>query len=206
METTDIDKKIGMPDVDAEWARFEREVIGEETQPKKHSLALWAWGIGIAASIAVVAGLFLFGNRSKEKNEGSVAMAEENKSEVPEKKDANDGNAESAITSNIIDNKSENLLAEVSDSETQNSLQSVFFRCISKYFVFVGSLGWLRLNIDDTVLCKFTIFLYIRAFVILVLIDHDALNILFEEMLKILFRGNLFFCHKHRLSIDHNKY
>ena len=123
IRTTDIDKKIGMPDVDAEWARFEREVIGEETQPKKHSLALWAWGIGIAASIAVVAGLFLFGNGLKGENEGSVAMVEENKSEVPKEKDANGGNAEKAITSNIIDNKSENLLAEVSDTETQDPLQ-----------------------------------------------------------------------------------
>ena len=45
MKTEDIDKKIGMPDVDAEWAMFEREVIGEETQAKKRSLAPWAWGI-----------------------------------------------------------------------------------------------------------------------------------------------------------------
>ena len=123
MKAEDIDKKIGMPDVDAEWAKFEREVIGEETQAKKHSLTPWAWGIGIAASIAVVAGLFLFGNGLKGENEGSVAMTEENKSEVPKEKDANDGNAEKAITSNTIDNKSENLLAEVSDSEMQDSLQ-----------------------------------------------------------------------------------
>ena len=74
MKTEDIDKKIGMPDVDAEWARFEREVIGEETQAKKRSLAPWAWGIGIAASIAVVTRLFLFGNGSKGEKEGSVAM------------------------------------------------------------------------------------------------------------------------------------
>ena len=116
METTDIDKKIGMPDVDAEWARFEREVIGEETQPKKHSLALWAWGIGIAASIAVVAGLFLFGNRSKGKNEGSVAMAEENKSEVHEEKDANDGNAENFQLQ-------PDFQAKTSESEKQDPLQ-----------------------------------------------------------------------------------
>ena len=116
METTDIDKKIGMPDVDAEWARFEREVIGEETQPKKHSLALWAWGIGIAASIAVVAGLFLFGNRSKEKNEGSVAMAEENKSEVHEEKDANDGNAANFQLQ-------PDFQAKTSESEKQDPLQ-----------------------------------------------------------------------------------
>lgn len=123
MKQQDIDKKIGMPDVDAEWARFEREVIGEVTQHKKRSLAPWAWGIGIAASIVVVAGLFFFGNGSKVENEGSVAMAEGNKFEVPEEKDANGGNAEKAITSNIIDNKSENLLAEVSDSEMLDSLQ-----------------------------------------------------------------------------------
>lgn len=123
MKQQDIDKKIGMPDVNAEWARFEREVIGEDTQPKKRSLAPWVWGIGIAASIAVVAGLFFFGNGSKVENEGSVAMAEGNKSEVPEEKDENDGNAEKTITDNIIDNTSENLLAEVSDFETQDSLQ-----------------------------------------------------------------------------------
>ena len=116
MKTEDIDKKIGMPDVDAEWAKFEREVIGEETQPKKRSLAPWAWGIGIAASIAVVAGFFFFGNGSKVENEGSVAMAEGNKFEVPEEKDENDGNAEKTITDNIIDNTSENLLAEAEPS------------------------------------------------------------------------------------------
>jgi hypothetical protein len=33
MKTEDIDKKIGMPDVDAEWARFEREVIGSADDP-----------------------------------------------------------------------------------------------------------------------------------------------------------------------------
>lgn len=53
-----IDKKIGMPDVDAEWAKFEREVIG---QPKASRKPL-CWGIGIAASIALVAGIFLFGH------------------------------------------------------------------------------------------------------------------------------------------------
>lgn len=116
MKQQDIDKKIGMPDVNAEWAKFEREVIGEVTQHKKRSLAPWAWGIGIAVSIAVVAGLFFFGNGSKVENEGSVAMAEGNKFEVPEEKDENDRNAEKTITDNIIDNTSENLLAEAEPS------------------------------------------------------------------------------------------
>ncbi len=125
MKTEDIDKKIGMPNVDAEWARFEREVIGEVTQHKKRAFVPWAWGIGIAASIAVVAGLFLFGNEPKGINEGSVAMAEGNKSGVPEEKDAYDGNAEKAITSNIIDNKSENLLSEAEPSPEEDASVSV---------------------------------------------------------------------------------
>ncbi len=53
MKTEDIDKKIGMPNVDAEWARFEREVINKENaRPKR--VAAWAAGIGIAASIALM--------------------------------------------------------------------------------------------------------------------------------------------------------
>lgn len=58
MKREDIDKKIGMPDVDAEWAKFEREVINLKTASRK---TLY-WSIGIAASIALVAGIFLFGN------------------------------------------------------------------------------------------------------------------------------------------------
>lgn len=53
MKTEDIDKKIGMPDVDAEWARFEREVINKESARPKRAAA-WAAGIGIAASIALM--------------------------------------------------------------------------------------------------------------------------------------------------------
>ena len=58
MKREDIDKKIGMPDVDAEWAKFEREVINPKTASRK----MLYWSIGIAASIALVAGIFLFGN------------------------------------------------------------------------------------------------------------------------------------------------
>ena len=62
MKQEDIDKKIGMPNVDAEWAKFEREVIG---QPKASRKPLY-WSIGIAASIALVAGIFLFGHDVEE--------------------------------------------------------------------------------------------------------------------------------------------
>ena len=53
MKTEDIDKKIGMPDVNEEWARFEREVINKESARPKRAAA-WAAGIGIAASIALM--------------------------------------------------------------------------------------------------------------------------------------------------------
>ena len=62
MKQEDIDKKIGMPNVDAEWAKFDREVINPKTASRK----LLYWGIGIAASIALVAGIFLFGHDAEE--------------------------------------------------------------------------------------------------------------------------------------------
>lgn len=62
MKQEDIDKKIGMPDVEAEWAKFEREVINQKTASRKPLY----WGIGIAASIALIAGIFLFGYDAEE--------------------------------------------------------------------------------------------------------------------------------------------
>lgn len=62
MKQEDIDKKIGMPNVDKEWAKFEREVIGREKASRKPLY----WGIGIAASIVLVAGFFLFGHDIEE--------------------------------------------------------------------------------------------------------------------------------------------
>ena len=52
MKTEDIDKRIGMPDVNEEWARFEQEVISGGT--KRRSAIAWAFGIGIAASVALL--------------------------------------------------------------------------------------------------------------------------------------------------------
>lgn len=69
MKQEDIDKKIGMPDVDAEWAKFEREVINPKTASRK---TLY-WGIGIAASIALAAGIFLFGDNT-EKSQQTIAQ------------------------------------------------------------------------------------------------------------------------------------
>ena len=63
MKREDIDKRIGMPDVDAEWAQFEREVIGKNTKPNLLRVAAWAGGIGIAATIAL---LFMLNMGSEE--------------------------------------------------------------------------------------------------------------------------------------------
>ena len=70
MKTEDIDKRIGMPDVDAEWARFEHEVISGGT--KRRSALAWAFGIGIAASVA----LLLIINIGKEQMEQVPPIAQ----------------------------------------------------------------------------------------------------------------------------------
>ena len=66
MKTDDIDKRISMPDVDKEWARFEQEVIDKETRTGKN---LWLWSLSIAASIIIAAGLFLLRYDYKEQEQ-----------------------------------------------------------------------------------------------------------------------------------------
>lgn len=63
MKTEDIDKRIGMPDVDKEWARFEQEVISGRT--KRRSAFAWALGVGIAASVALLL-IFNIGKKQTE--------------------------------------------------------------------------------------------------------------------------------------------
>ena len=77
MKQQDIDKKIGMPDVDKEWAQFEREVIDQKTTSRKPLY----WGIGIAASIALVTGIFLL-NHDAEKQQ-AIAQQTTNTTEIP---------------------------------------------------------------------------------------------------------------------------
>lgn len=69
MKTEDIDKRIGMPDVDAEWARFEQEVIGKEPKTNKRSIYSWMGGLGIAACLLL---FFLINMGDKTKPETSV--------------------------------------------------------------------------------------------------------------------------------------
>ena len=73
MKTEDIDKKIGMPDVDAEWAKFEHDVIDAEVKSHKRVML---WGLSIAASILLVIGFFLFAQDAEEQAETMVAVAE----------------------------------------------------------------------------------------------------------------------------------
>ena len=91
MKTEDIDKRINMPDVDAEWARFEKEVIGRKTNSVKK---IWLGGLSIAASIILVTGLFLLGLDNKETKQilskveerSAITEPSENQSVEPETK------------------------------------------------------------------------------------------------------------------------
>ncbi len=132
MKREDIDKKIGMPDIDEEWAKFEREVIGQEAEPKKRSLVPWAWGIGIAASIALVAGIFLWGNDAEVPTGNAAVLAQETNVNAPSEGDAADGDGngentndrsqiDNASSSDIKDNPTNNLLAMASTSPASNA-------------------------------------------------------------------------------------
>ena len=86
MKREDIDKRIGMPDVDAEWAKFEREVIGKETKRKSWRISAWAGGIGIAATIAL---LFMLNMSKEEMAEQPLMTQELSKSPLSNRPDEN---------------------------------------------------------------------------------------------------------------------
>ena len=73
MKTEDIDKRIGMPDVDAEWARFEQEVIGKEPKTNRRSIYSWMGGLGIAACLL----LFFLINMGDEPKPETPVVAEQ---------------------------------------------------------------------------------------------------------------------------------
>ncbi|MCR5821268.1 MAG: carboxypeptidase-like regulatory domain-containing protein [Bacteroidaceae bacterium] len=73
MKTEDIDKRIGMPDVDAEWARFEQKVIGKEPKTNKRSVYSWMGGLGIAACLL----LFFLINMGDEPKPAIPVVAEQ---------------------------------------------------------------------------------------------------------------------------------
>ena len=74
MKTEDIDKRIGMPDVDKEWARFEQEVIGKEPKTNKRSIYSWMGGLGIAACLLL---FFLINMGDKTKPETPVVAEQQ---------------------------------------------------------------------------------------------------------------------------------
>ena len=73
MKTEDIDKRISMPDVDAEWARFEKEVIGKKGNSTRK---IWLGGLSIAASVLLMAGLFFLNQDVKESKQILAEMEE----------------------------------------------------------------------------------------------------------------------------------
>lgn len=64
MKTEDIDRKIGMPDIDMEWAKFDKEVIDASEEKSKMESAKWkvnrnwsraAMFIGIIMGVSLIA-------------------------------------------------------------------------------------------------------------------------------------------------------
>ena len=126
MKIKDIDKKIGMPNVDEEWAKFEREVIGQPTASRKPLY----WGIGIAASIALIAGIFLFGHDTEEPQQ-IIAQQTPTTVETPsaDKKAIEEPNEPIASPEkdvpNIVDTKhrpSSDLLAQAATPTTEETV------------------------------------------------------------------------------------
>lgn len=126
MKTEDIDKKIGMPDVDEEWAKFEREVIGQPTASRKPLY----WGIGIAASIALIAGFFLFGHNTEEPQQTIAQQTSPTKQIVATEEAAIEATVESIaslekIVPNIVETKqrpSSELLAQATPKATEEAI------------------------------------------------------------------------------------
>ena len=126
MKTEDIDKKIGMPDVDEEWAKFEREVIGQPTASRKPLY----WGIGIAASIALAAGIFLFGEDAEEQQQAIAQQTSPTKQIVATEEAAIEAPVESTASPEmdvpiIVETKqrpSSGLLAQATPKATEEAI------------------------------------------------------------------------------------
>ena len=53
MKTEELDKRIGMPDIDTEWAKFETEVMGTTKPATKHRF-MKSWMAKAAAIAGIV--------------------------------------------------------------------------------------------------------------------------------------------------------
>ena len=59
MKTEDIDRKIGMPDIDMEWAKFEKEVIDASEEKSKVESGKWKVNSMIWSRAAMITGTIM---------------------------------------------------------------------------------------------------------------------------------------------------
>jgi hypothetical protein len=59
MKTEDIDRKIGMPDIDMEWAKFEKEVIEASEEKNKVESGKWKVNSMIWSRAAMITGIIM---------------------------------------------------------------------------------------------------------------------------------------------------
>ena len=59
MKTEDIDRKIGMPDIDMEWAKFEKEVIEASEEKSKVESGKWKVNSMIWSRAAMITGIIM---------------------------------------------------------------------------------------------------------------------------------------------------
>ena len=59
MKTEDIDRKIGMPDIDMEWAKFEKEVIDASEEKSKMESGKWKVNSMIWSRAAMITGIIM---------------------------------------------------------------------------------------------------------------------------------------------------
>ena len=160
MKKEDIDKRIGMPDVDAEWARFEREIIAKDTKPRLRRLAAWAGGIGIAATIAL---LFVL-NMGNEQSADQPMMAQQTEEQAPVTQPMEEQPLVSQLTeeqppTSILRSSSARLLPEGRKNPQTSTLQpqtpqpSNVYDCVEIQARFPGGDKALRAFIDSLFVC-----------------------------------------------------
>ena len=111
MKTEDIDKKIGMPDVNEEWAKFECEVINKKAKHNRRALYAWIGGMGIAASLLLFFVLSMKDELAEEPQLTAQTMIEKRTIEATEVE------AAEIETAKIETAKAETAKAEVKEAE-----------------------------------------------------------------------------------------
>ena len=140
MKTEDIDKRIGMPNVDKEWARFEREVIGKEPKGNRRSVYSWIGSFAIAASVVIVAGLFFLNHDSQETEQiltekAEHSISQEVVSEPPYSEKPTELIAKTSQPKKIKENRKE---STVTDYIFNSAVTDNTFDCVEELPVFPG--------------------------------------------------------------------